>query len=118
MVDDIVTVFRLVIAFLLGGIIGLVGSALKPSAQYLGLLTIAVGLVMIFLGLKLVEIFPALRECRQTSRFHPAATCDRRVLRSCRIWRIGLEPLSRVERSRLFVDRCRKKISECIHRPF
>lgn len=46
----------------LGGIIGLVGSALKPSAQFLGLLTIAVGLVMIFLGLKLVEIFPALRD--------------------------------------------------------
>ncbi len=47
---------------ILGGIIGLVGSALKSSAQFLGLLTIAVGLVMIFLGLKLVEIFPALRD--------------------------------------------------------
>jgi len=46
----------------LGGIIGLVGSALKPSAQFLGLLTVVVGLVMIFLGLKLVEIFPALRD--------------------------------------------------------
>ena len=46
----------------LGSIIGFVGSALKPSAQFLGILTIAVGLVMIFLGLKLVEIFPALRD--------------------------------------------------------
>jgi len=46
---------------LFGGIIGVLGSALRPSAGFLGLLTIAVGAVMIFLGLKLVEVFPALQ---------------------------------------------------------
>jgi uncharacterized protein len=46
---------------LFGGIIGLLGSALRPSASLLGLITIAIGAVMIFLGLKLVEIFPALQ---------------------------------------------------------
>lgn len=45
----------------LGGIIGLVGSSFKPSPNFLGLMTIAVGAVMIFLGLKLVEIFPVLK---------------------------------------------------------
>jgi sulfite exporter TauE/SafE/copper chaperone CopZ len=46
---------------LFGGIIGLLGSTLRPSASLLGLMTIAVGAVMIFLGLKLVEIFPAMQ---------------------------------------------------------
>jgi len=45
----------------LGGVVGLIGSALKPSVEFLGLMTIAVGGVMIFLGLKLIEIFPALK---------------------------------------------------------
>lgn len=44
-----------------GGLIGLIGSALKPSATFLGLLTLAVGLVMLLMGLKLIEIFPALK---------------------------------------------------------
>ncbi len=47
---------------LLGGIVGLIGSAFKLSATFLGIMTIAVGGVMIFLGLKLVEIFPVLRD--------------------------------------------------------
>lgn len=47
---------------ILGGLIGLVGSALKPSAGFLGVLTVVVGGVMIFLGLKLIEIFPILRK--------------------------------------------------------
>lgn len=46
----------------LGGIIGMLGSALQPSIGTLGFMTIAVGGVMIFLGLKLVEIFPALKD--------------------------------------------------------
>lgn len=45
----------------LGGFIGLVGLAFKPSNNLLGFLTVLVGLVMIFFGLKLVEIFPVLR---------------------------------------------------------
>jgi sulfite exporter TauE/SafE/copper chaperone CopZ len=47
---------------LLGGIIGLLGSAIRPSAGTLGFMTIIVGGVMIFLGLKLIEIFPALKD--------------------------------------------------------
>lgn len=46
----------------LGGVIGLIGSAITPSIGFLGFLTIAVGIVMIFLGLKLIEIFPVLRD--------------------------------------------------------
>jgi uncharacterized protein len=46
----------------LGGVLALLGSALQPSAGTLGLMTIIIGGVMIFLGLKLVEIFPALKE--------------------------------------------------------
>ena len=47
---------------LFGGLIGAIGSALKPSPNMLGILTVVVGGVMIFLGLKLTEIFPALKE--------------------------------------------------------
>src|SRR3989344_1409081 len=46
----------------LGGIIGLLGSVIRPSSGTLGLMTIVIGGVMIFLGLKLVEIFPALND--------------------------------------------------------
>lgn len=46
----------------LGAVIGLLGSAFKPSASTLGLMTIIVGGVMIFLGLKLIEIFPVLKD--------------------------------------------------------
>jgi sulfite exporter TauE/SafE/copper chaperone CopZ len=46
----------------LGGLIGLVGSSFKMSASVLGFLTIIIGLVMLFLGLKLIEIFPILRD--------------------------------------------------------
>lgn len=47
---------------LLGGVIGLLGSAVRPSPGVLGLMTMIIGGVMIFLGLKLVEIFPALKD--------------------------------------------------------
>jgi sulfite exporter TauE/SafE/copper chaperone CopZ len=47
---------------ILGGLIGLVGTALSPFANILGVMTIFVGGVMIFLGLKLIEIFPVLRD--------------------------------------------------------
>src|SRR3989339_423069 len=46
----------------LGGMIGLVGQAVKPSVNTLGFLTMVIGAVMIFFGLKLIEIFPALRD--------------------------------------------------------
>lgn len=48
--------------FILGGIAGWLGSVFKPSSNLLGLMTIVVGGVMIFLGLKLIEIFPILRD--------------------------------------------------------
>lgn len=47
---------------LLGGLIGLLGAALQPSVKTLGVITIAVGGVMVFLGMKLIEIFPVLRD--------------------------------------------------------
>lgn len=46
---------------ILGGIIGALGSALTPSSWLFGLLTVAIGFVMIILGLKLTEIFPTLK---------------------------------------------------------
>ena len=46
----------------LGGLIGLIGEVFKPSNNLLGLLTVLIGGVMIFFGLKLIEIFPALRD--------------------------------------------------------
>lgn len=46
----------------LGGVIGMLGSVVRPSIGTLGFMTIVVGGVMIFLGLKLVEIFPALKD--------------------------------------------------------
>lgn len=45
----------------LGGVIGLLGSAVRPSVGTLGFMTVFIGGVMIFLGLKLVEVFPALK---------------------------------------------------------
>ena len=44
-----------------GGIIGAVGSVLSPSVGILGIFTVIVGGVMIFLGLKLIEVFPFLK---------------------------------------------------------
>lgn len=53
---------RLVGFALLGGFIGFLGNAFQLSIKTLGVLTVLVGLVMIFLGLKLIEIFPVLRD--------------------------------------------------------
>lgn len=46
--------------FLLGGVIGLVGKAFQFSGTTLGFLTIIVGVVMLFLGFQLTELFPRL----------------------------------------------------------
>lgn len=54
--------FGRIIGFaVLGGIIGWLGSAFKLSTGFLGWATVAVGAVMIILGLKLIEIFPVLK---------------------------------------------------------
>lgn len=47
---------------LLGGVLALLGSVARPSAGTLGVMTIIIGGVMMFLGLKLVEIFPFLKD--------------------------------------------------------
>ena len=51
---------RIVSYILLGGIIGLAGSAFRFSSSVLGILIVVVGMVMLFLGLKLIEVFPRL----------------------------------------------------------
>lgn len=45
---------------LLGGVLGMIGSSFQLSGSTLGILTIAVGVVMLTLGLKLVGIFPRM----------------------------------------------------------
>jgi sulfite exporter TauE/SafE/copper chaperone CopZ len=52
---------RLLSYVLLGGVIGLIGSGLTLSSPVLGTLTIILGGVMLFLGLKLIDIFPKLQ---------------------------------------------------------
>lgn len=47
---------------LFGGVIGLVGAIFRPSTNVLGFLTMVIGGVMIFFGLKLIEIFPVLKD--------------------------------------------------------
>ncbi len=47
---------------ILGGFIGFIGQAFRPSNNLLGFLTVLIGGVMIFFGLKLIEIFPVLRD--------------------------------------------------------
>lgn len=42
----------------LGGVLGIVGSAIQFSGLFLGAMTIGVGIVMLILGLKLTGIFP------------------------------------------------------------
>ncbi|MFA6416828.1 MAG: sulfite exporter TauE/SafE family protein [Patescibacteria group bacterium] len=45
--------------FLLGGVLGLIGSAFKLSPLVNSLITIIIGFVVLVLGLKLLEIFPS-----------------------------------------------------------
>jgi sulfite exporter TauE/SafE/copper chaperone CopZ len=51
---------RVVSYFVLGGLVGLVGKAFQFSSLSLGLLTMAVGAVMLFMGLQLTQISPRL----------------------------------------------------------
>jgi sulfite exporter TauE/SafE/copper chaperone CopZ len=51
---------RIATFFILGGVIGGLGSVLQISMSLVGFLTILVGLSMLFLGLQLVEVFPRL----------------------------------------------------------
>lgn len=51
---------RIASYFILGGVIGYLGSFFQISTSVLGLLTIVVGMVMLILGFQLTEIFPRL----------------------------------------------------------
>jgi len=51
---------RLISFFILGGAIGLIGSAFQLSTSMSGLLIVLVGISMIVLGLQLINIFPKL----------------------------------------------------------
>ncbi len=51
---------------ILGGLIGVIGGALQPSVKVMAFLTLIVGLVMLLLGLKLIEIFPILQRVNIT----------------------------------------------------
>jgi cation transport ATPase len=51
---------RLVGFFLLGGILGIIGSAFKLSPIVSATITIIIGLVVLILGLKLLDIFPTV----------------------------------------------------------
>lgn len=48
--------------FLLGGLLGLLGSTLKISPIFNGLLNISIGIIILILGLKLLEAIPALQK--------------------------------------------------------
>jgi len=50
----------------LGGLLGLIGSAFQLSTNITGLLTVAVGLVMILVGFQLLDIFPWLTNWKFT----------------------------------------------------
>jgi sulfite exporter TauE/SafE/copper chaperone CopZ len=51
---------RIIGFFLLGGLLGMIGGFFQPSPIALGILTIIAGMVMLFLGLQLTGLFPAL----------------------------------------------------------
>lgn len=52
---------RIISFFILGGLLGWVGSLFQMSFTLLGLLTIVVGMVMLFFGLQLTELSPRLK---------------------------------------------------------
>lgn len=57
---------RIISYTILGAIIGYLGSVFQVSSSFLGLLTIAVGVVMLLLGAQLIQIFPILRNVNFT----------------------------------------------------
>ncbi len=57
---------RIVGFALLGGLLGLLGSTIQPSAFSVGALTALVAVVMVLLGLQLLELFPRLSAWKVT----------------------------------------------------
>jgi sulfite exporter TauE/SafE/copper chaperone CopZ len=52
--------------FLLGGLLGTIGSVIQFSSLTLGILTIVIGIVMLTMGLQLIEIFPWANKLKLT----------------------------------------------------
>lgn len=52
---------RIASYFVLGGVLGLLGSIFQLSTSVLGILTVIVGLVMLLLGGQLIDVFPFLK---------------------------------------------------------
>lgn len=52
---------RIISFFILGGLIGYAGSIFQLSSSILGLLIIAVGVIMVLLGMQLINIFPRFK---------------------------------------------------------
>jgi len=57
---------RVLAYFILGGLLGVLGSVLQLSTLFLGILTIVIGLVMLVMGLQLIEIFPIMNKIKFT----------------------------------------------------
>lgn len=57
---------RIASYFILGGVIGYLGSILQLSTSFMGILTIVVGFVMLLLGVQLTEIIPGLNKIKIT----------------------------------------------------
>ncbi|MFA6446819.1 MAG: sulfite exporter TauE/SafE family protein [Patescibacteria group bacterium] len=57
---------RIMSFFLLGGILGAIGSFFQLSSLALGILTLAIGIVMLIMGLQLINIFPWLEKWKLT----------------------------------------------------
>ena len=57
---------RIVTYAFLGGVLGAIGSIFQLSGLTLGILTIAVGIVMLVMGLQLIEIFPIVSGIKVT----------------------------------------------------
>lgn len=57
---------RITSYIILGGVIGFLGSILQLSSSFTGLLTIAVGFVMLLLGIQLTELIPGVNKVKIT----------------------------------------------------
>ncbi len=57
---------RIISYTILGGAIGYLGSFLQLSSSFLGMLTIAVGFIMLILGIQLIKIIPGLNKFKIT----------------------------------------------------
>lgn len=74
---------RLISYFVLGGVIGLLGSVLAPSPRFTGVLTLLIAVVMIFLAIDILNLFHTSRWIprmpkRWSHRIHTLAESDKK----------------------------------------